>query len=78
MTNHDADLAAEAKTNGSDAILIRTDDRDLLGTYQRATERRPGTFKVTTAFGSWVSVPIVHAKASSCYQICELVITVTR
>ena len=60
MARRDGDLAAEAKKNGGDAILIKADERDFLGTYSTANATAVSNGNVTTGFGSGVSVPIIR------------------
>jgi hypothetical protein len=58
MARRDADLAAEAKKNGGDGILLKAKQTDFLGTYPTGNATAIGN--VTTAVGSGVSVPIIR------------------
>jgi hypothetical protein len=60
MAMRDSDLAAAAKKNGGDGILLKADQADFLGTYSTANATAVTNGNVTTAFGSGVSVPIVR------------------
>jgi hypothetical protein len=60
MAMRDSDLAAAAKKNGGDAILLKADQADFLGTYSTANATAVTNGNVTTAFGSGLSVPIVR------------------
>jgi hypothetical protein len=55
MARRDADLAAEAKKNGGDAILLKAEQTNYLGSYStgNATAFRSGN--VTTAVGTGVT-----------------------
>jgi hypothetical protein len=59
MAMRDFDLAAEAKKNGGDGILLNAEQSDFLGTYSTGSATGVTDGNVTTAFGSGVSVPIV-------------------
>jgi len=65
MARRDADLAAEAKKNGGDGILLKTDRTDFVGVYSTGNATAFTNGNVTTAVGSGVSVPKGAAKASS-------------
>jgi hypothetical protein len=60
MARRDADLAAAAKRNGGDGLLLKAEQTDFLGSYStgNATAITNGT--VTTAVGSGVSVPMIR------------------
>jgi len=58
MAHRDADLAAEAKKNGGDGILLKADRTDFVGAYSTGNATAITSGNVTTAFGSGVSVPI--------------------
>jgi hypothetical protein len=60
MAMRDSDLAAAAKKNGGDGILLKADQADFLGTYSTANATAVTNGNVTSAFGSGVSVPIVR------------------
>jgi hypothetical protein len=60
MAMRDSDLAAAAKKNGGDGILLKADQADFLGTYSTANATAVTNGNVTTAFGSGISVPIVR------------------
>jgi hypothetical protein len=60
MAMRDSDLAAAAKKNGGDGILLKADQADFLGTYSTASATAVTNGNVTSAFGSGVSVPIVR------------------
>jgi hypothetical protein len=60
MAMRDSDLAAAAKKNGRDGILLKAEQADFLGTYSTANATAITNGNVTTAFGSGVSVPIVR------------------
>ena len=60
MAMRDSDLAAAAKKNGGDGILLKAEQSDFLGTYSTANATAFTNGNVTTAFGSGVSVPIVR------------------
>jgi hypothetical protein len=58
MAHRDADLAAEAKKNGGDGILLKADRTDFVGVYSTGNATAFTNGNVTTAVGSGVSVPI--------------------
>jgi len=58
MAGRDADLAAEAKKNGGDGILLKADRTDFVGVYSTGNASAFTNGNVTTAVGSGVSVPI--------------------
>ena len=60
MARRDADLAAEAKKNGGDGILLKAEQTDFLGTYSTGNATAITSGNVTTAVGSGVSVPIIR------------------
>ena len=60
MARRDADLAAEAKKNGGDGILLKAKQTDFLGTYPTGNATAITSGNVTTAVGSGVSVPIIR------------------
>jgi hypothetical protein len=60
MAMRDSDLAAEAKKNGGDGILLKAEQTDFLGTYSTGNATAVTSGNVTTAFGSGVSVPIIR------------------
>ena len=60
MAMRDSDLAATAKKNGGDGILLKADQADFLGTYSTGNATAVTTGNVTTAFGSGMSVPIIR------------------
>jgi len=60
MARRDADLAAEAKKNGGDGILLKAKQTDFLGTYPTGNATAITSGNVTTAVDSGVSVPIIR------------------
>lgn len=60
MAMRDSDLAAAARKNGGDGILLKAEQADFLGTYSTANATAVTNGNLTTAFGSGVSVPIVR------------------
>ena len=58
MAGRDADLAAEAKKNGGDGILLKADRTGFVGAYSTGNATAITNGNVTTAVGSGVSVPI--------------------
>jgi len=60
MARRDADLAAAAKRNGGDGLLLKAEQTDFLGTYSTGNATAVTSGNVTTAVGSGVSVPIIR------------------
>jgi hypothetical protein len=60
MAMRDADIAAEAKKNGGDGILLKAEQTDFLGTYSTGNATAFASGNVATAVGSGVSVPIIR------------------
>src|SRR5260221_12506093 len=60
MAMRDSDLAAAAKKNGGDGILLKAEQSDFLGTYSTGNATAFASGNVATAVGSSVSVPIVR------------------
>ena len=60
MAMRDSDLAAEAKKNGGDGILLKAEQTDFLGTYSTGNATAVTNGNVTSAFGSGMSVPITR------------------
>jgi hypothetical protein len=60
MAMRDSDLAAAAKRNGGDAILLKAEQTDFLGTYSTGNATAVTNGNVTSAFGSGMSVPITR------------------
>jgi hypothetical protein len=60
MAMRDSDLAASAKKNGGDGILLKAEQTDFLGTYSTGSATAFANGNVATAFGSGVSVPIIR------------------
>ena len=73
MARRDADLAAEAKKNGGDGILLKAKQTDFLGTYPTGNATAIASGNVTTAVGSGVSVPIIRREGQYFDQICKLI-----
>src|SRR5260221_1032854 len=69
MAMRDSDLAAAAKKNGGDGILLKGEQADFAGTYSTANATAVTNGNVTTAFGSGVSVPIVRREGQ--YYVIE-------
>jgi hypothetical protein len=59
----DSDLAAAAKKDGGDGILLKADQADFLGPYSAANATAVTTGYVTTAVGSGISVPIIRRRS---------------
>jgi hypothetical protein len=64
MAMRDSDLAAAAKRNGGDGILLKAEQSDFIGTASTANATAVTNGNVTTAFGSGVSVPIVRREGN--------------
>lgn len=60
MARRDADLAAAAKRNGGDGLLLKAEQTDFLGTYSTGNATAITSGNVTTAVGSGVSVPMMR------------------
>jgi hypothetical protein len=60
MARRDADLAAAAKRNGGDGLLLKAEQTDFLGTYSTGNATAITNGNVTTAVGSGVSVPMIR------------------
>ena len=60
MARRDADLAAAAKRNGGDGLLLKAEQTDFLGTYSTGNATAITSGNVTTAVGSGVSVPMIR------------------
>jgi hypothetical protein len=60
MAMRDSDLAAAAKKNGGDGILLKAEQSNFVATASTANATAVTNGNVTTAFGSGVSVPIVR------------------
>jgi hypothetical protein len=64
MAMRDANLAAEAKKNGGDGILLKAEQTDFLGTYSTGNATAFGSGNVVTAVGSGISIPIIRREAN--------------
>jgi hypothetical protein len=60
MARRDADLAAAAKRNGGDGLLLKAEQTDFLGSYSTGNATAITSGNVTTAVGSGVSVPMIR------------------
>jgi hypothetical protein len=60
MAGRNADMAAAAKRNGGDALLLNADQSNLVATYSTANATAVSSGNTTTAFGSGISVPIIR------------------
>jgi hypothetical protein len=63
MATRDGQMAAAAKKNGGDALLLNADERDFMGSYSTANAMAISNGNVTTATGSGISVPIFRREA---------------
>lgn len=63
MATRDGQMAAKAKENGGDALLLSADEREFMGTYSTGNAIAISSGNVTTETGSGFSVPISSREA---------------
>ena len=60
MASRNADMAAEAKKGGGDALLLSADQSSVMGTYSTANAFAFRSGNMVTASGTGITMPIIR------------------